>query len=189
MENAMNNKNDNGHTSRKNNGAVLLVSYADSKFKDLLKKNSGAYILDAREKGWSANAENRSDTLKAEFGKRYTLTPSLAIANGDTDEDWVNKIVPAIEKIVQVIESGKSVIITTFNMTQLKLIGHYIMCAKHDANVWLRWENTQTNTSGMSRQRMLKPQALTDAVDKLFARFEAKGDASIETNDNPFANL
>ncbi len=188
MENAVN-KNDNGQVSRKTDGAVLLVSYADSKFKQLLKQNAGAYILDAREKGWSQNVENRSDTLKAEFGKRYTLMPSLAIASGENDEDWVSKIVPAIEKITEVIESGKSVIITTFNMTQLKLIGHYILCAKSNANVWLRWENTQTNTSGMSRQRILKPQALSDAVDKLFARFEAKGDASIDANDNPFANL
>lgn len=187
MEKANMNKNDNGQISRNSDGAVLLISYADSKFKQLLKQNAGAYILDAREKGWSQNVENRSDTLKAEFGKRYTLTPSLAIANGETDEEYAIKAATAVQKIVEVLNSGKSVIVTTFNMTQLKLIGHYILCAKQNANVWLRWENTQTNTSGMSKQRLLKPQALRDAVDKLFARFEAKGD--IDANDNPFANI
>ncbi len=188
MEMKQKNANVNGLTSRKNNGAVLLISYADSKFRDTLRRNVGAYIIDAREKGWSQNEEFRSETLKAEFGKRYALVPSLAISSEETDEEWVNKIVPVIQKITETIEAGRSVIITTFNMTQLKLIGHFLLSAKADANVWLKWENTTNGQQGMSKQRLMKDSDLADTVAKLFARFEAKRAISND-EENPFAGL
>lgn len=144
-------------------GSVLLVSYNDREFFSLVEKNRGAYVLDGRVKGWSRNENLRSDALKARFGKRYSLMPKLAIEMDEYAGDYMEKAAPVLARILEVLEKGRSVIITAANSGLLKCIGHMLMInARPELKVFLKWSNK--TDSGMSRQ---KPMSDEEFVAKL----------------------
>lgn len=166
-------------TANKSTGQVLLISYTDSKFVSLCREYRGFYILDAREKGWAKNEALRTERLAEAFGERYKLMPALAVARDETPESYLRKIAPAIERILQVTEKGRSVIITTFSSRLLKCLGHVLMSQNAKIPVWLRWENK--DGEGIARQ---KPMAPEDFIEKLVAECGRRADGGFKVNDD-----
>lgn len=156
--------------SIKNTGKVLLVSYNDSKFIELCEKNRGAYILDARQKGWSSNETLKSSNLQKRFGIRYKLMPNLALVAGESAEEYIDKVSEVIAKIKNATEAGKSVIITTFNTALLKCIGHMIMATNTEIKVFLKWENDEEE--GISKQKPMSDEEFAEKLEKLCEKLE-----------------
>lgn len=154
----------------KTTGKVLLVSYNDSKFIELCEKNRGAYILDARQKGWSSNEQLKSSSLQKKFGIRYKLMPDLALVAGESSEDFVEKATEVIVKIRNAAEAGKSVIITSFNSALLKCIGHMIMCANPEIKTFLKWETDEEE--GISKQKPMSDDEFAEKLEKLCEKLE-----------------
>lgn len=148
-------------------GDVLLVSYNDSKFIGLCRENCGAFIIDARLKGYSQNKAVSSDALKSAFEGRYALMPELALVENDTAKEYVLKATVPVMKIVNALKQGFSVIITNYNSSLLKVIGHLIMSVKPEVRVFLKWENAETDTEGMSRQRPMSEKEFEARLEKL----------------------
>lgn len=166
-------------TAPKSTGQVLLMSYTDSKFVSLCREYRGFYILDAREKGWAKNEALRTERLAEAFGERYKLMPALAVSRDETPESYLRKIAPAIERILQVTEKGRSVIITTFSSRLLKCLGHVLMSQNAKIPVWLRWENK--DGEGISRQKPMVPE---DFIEKLTAECGRRADGGFKVNDD-----
>lgn len=166
-------------TAPKSTGQVLLISYTDSKFVQLCREYRGFYILDAREKGWAKNEALRTERLAEAFGERYKLMPTLAVSRDETPESYLRKIAPAVERILQVTERGRSVVITTFSSRLLKCLGHVLMSQNAKIPVWLRWENH--DGEGIARQKPMAPEAF---IEKLTAECSRRADGGFKTNDD-----
>lgn len=155
--------------SSKKLGQVLLVSCLDAGFLELCRKNEGAYILDARETGWSRDPNLSRECFEARFSGRYKLVPSLDFGDVQTLEEYVSKIETTLKRIVKVLEEGASVIITNWNSSLLKILGHFILTANKNINVYLKWEN-QDGGRGVSMQRPMTDAQLNERFKKLIDR-------------------
>lgn len=164
-------------------GAVLVMSYTHSEFLETCRSNPGAFVLDARTFGKSANPKWASESLKAAIGaNRYKLSPELVTAN-KTKEQFVKDLASMVNKIAAVTESGHSVIITGFSVTLLKVIGSTI--ALTECSVYSKME-FQNGDKIQFRMKPMSEVELNLAFEKLFAKkstFEATTPTTIDVND------
>lgn len=159
------------NTKNKQAGSILLVSYNDSEFTSLCKKNSGAFILDARQKGWSSNELLKSENLLKAFPERYKLIPGLVVIAGESPEEYLTKATPVITKIAEIVGNGGNAIITGFNTGLLKCLGHMIMCASPETKVFLKWETDEE--AGISRQKPMSDEDFVARITRICERLES----------------
>lgn len=147
-------------------GNVLLCPYHHSGFKAYCERNPGTFVLDARLSGKSSDPQFDTRALSETIGEeRYKLLPDLAPKPGDTEESFVKHLALPVARIGRALELGVSVIVTGYNSSLLKVIGHYIMKTKPEARAWLAWEID--GKTGASRQRPMDAEELTARVKKL----------------------
>lgn len=170
-----------------NKGMILLMSYTDSSFTELCRKYRGCYILDNRAKGWSSDMALRAETLKAAFGNRYQLIPSLGVSSGESPEDYLSKASAAIARILEVTDSGKSIIITGFSSGLLKCIGHILLSQEPSLKVYLKWEKDEQ--SGISRQRPMKDEDFSAKLAKICESLDTFKPGESEPDEEDFAGL
>ena len=177
----------NAPKSASNKGMILLMSYTDSSFTELCRKYKGCYILDNRAKGWSSDMALRAETLKAAFGCRYQLIPSLGVTSGESPEDYLSKASTTIARILEVTDSGKSIIITGFSSGLLKCIGHILLSQEPSLKVYLKWEKDEQ--SGIARQRPMKDEDFTAKITKICESLDTFKPSESEPDEEDFAGL